>query len=69
MLGVATLIVVMSVMNGFRAELLKRILGMNGHIGVFQTYATQPPDTDIKSMIESVAGVKGAYPLVKGRRC
>src|SRR5690606_30637514 len=34
MLGVATLIVVMAVMNGFRAELLTRILGVNGHIVV-----------------------------------
>ena len=31
-LGVATLIIVMSVMNGFRAELLGRILGFNGHV-------------------------------------
>jgi len=34
-LGVAALIIVMSVMNGFRAELLKSILGFNGHIGVY----------------------------------
>ena len=34
MLGVATLIIVMSVMNGFRAELLGRILGLNGHLEV-----------------------------------
>ena len=34
-LGVATLIIVMSVMNGFRAELMGRILGLNGHVGVY----------------------------------
>ncbi|MDR3326263.1 MAG: lipoprotein-releasing ABC transporter permease subunit [Rhodospirillaceae bacterium] len=34
-LGVSTLIIVMSVMNGFRTELMTRILGLNGHIGVY----------------------------------
>ena len=43
-LGVATLIIVMSVMNGFRTELINRILGLNGHIGVFS--ATSEPLTD-----------------------
>src|SRR5690606_21400839 len=34
-LGVATLIIVMSVMNGFRAELVGRVLGLNGHLSVY----------------------------------
>ena len=38
-LGVATLIIVMSVMNGFRTELLTRILGLNGHITVYDREA------------------------------
>jgi len=35
MLGVATLIIVMSVMNGFKAELMERVLGLNGQMGIY----------------------------------
>mgnify|MGYP001290253558 CR=1 FL=1 len=45
-LGVATLIVVMSVMNGFRAELVGRILGLNGHVAVYSNQAGGIADFD-----------------------
>jgi len=67
MLGVATLIVVMAVMNGFRAELLTRILGVNGHL------IAQPLDSPLEdyaqvaSRINGVAGVKYAIPLIDGQ--
>ncbi len=67
MLGVATLIVVMSVMNGFRKELIGKILGVNGHVFV------QPlgqPLTDYDAISKRIAGIKGvtiAAPLVEGQ--
>ncbi|MBB4236530.1 lipoprotein-releasing ABC transporter permease subunit [Rhizobium esperanzae] len=67
MLGVATLIIVMAVMNGFRTELVSRILGINGHMivqpsdGPFTDYA------DLASRLAAVPGVKMALPLVEGQ--
>ncbi len=67
MLGVATLIIVMAVMNGFRTELLSKILGINGHVVV------QPLDgplTDYAAVAErmaKVSGVKFVIPLVDGQ--
>ncbi|MCO5069613.1 MAG: lipoprotein-releasing ABC transporter permease subunit [Rhizobiaceae bacterium] len=67
MLGVATLIVVMAVMNGFRAELLNRILGMNGHMIV---QAVDDPLHDYAAVSQRIAGVPGvkfAIPLIEGQ--
>ena len=67
MLGVATLIVVMAVMNGFRAELLVRILGINGHL-VVQPIDMPLEDYDaVAKRINGVAGVKYAIPLIDGQ--
>jgi lipoprotein-releasing system permease protein len=67
MLGVATLIVVMAVMNGFRAELLTRILGMNGHL-IIQPIDQPLEDYDeVAKRISGVAGVKYAIPLIEGQ--
>ena len=66
MLGVATLIVVMSVMNGFRAELLDKIVGINGHIFV-QGIDTPLTDFDaVDGRIAKVAGVKLVIPMIEG---
>jgi len=63
-LGVATLIIVMSVMNGFRHELLKSILGLNGHVTV-QSYALNDFDA-VAARIRAVPGVTRAAPVVDG---
>jgi lipoprotein-releasing system permease protein len=65
MLGVATLIIVMSVMNGFRAELLGRILGFNGHIGVSSLYEPKLTDYDeYAKHIRAIPGVVAVTPLI-----
>ncbi len=65
-LGVATLIIVMSVMNGFRQELLSQILGLNGDIGVYGA-ATPLSDYDAMSgKIRTIKDVTGAFPIAQG---
>jgi len=66
-LGVATLIIVMSVMNGFRADLLGRILGLNGHLGVYaQTGSLGDFDAEA-AKVTQVPGVTGVTPLIEGQ--
>lgn len=66
-LGVATLIIVMSVMGGFRVELLGRILGLNGHIGAFAVSGNLTGYEALAQRIRRVPGVVGATPLVEGQ--
>jgi len=66
-LGVATLIIVMSVMNGFRAELLGRILGLNGHVTI-SNYSRPLADYDALAMrISGLDGVVTVTPMVEGQ--
>jgi lipoprotein-releasing system permease protein len=64
-LGVATLIIVMSVMNGFRQELLSQILGLNGDIGVYAAGAPLTGYNDIADQIKKIPGVTAAFPIVQ----
>jgi lipoprotein-releasing system permease protein len=67
-LGVATLIIVMAVMNGFRHELLGRILGLNGHITVFATAGRPITDFDaLTGRLKTVNGITLAAPIVEGQ--
>jgi lipoprotein-releasing system permease protein len=66
MLGVATLIVVMSVMNGFHKDLLDKIVGINGHI-FLQAADTPLTDYDaVAKRVSTVPGVDMAIPMIEG---
>src|SRR5271170_6453490 len=67
MLGVATLIIVMAVMNGFRQELLSKILGLNGHLLIQPLESPLTDYTDVAARVSKVDGVYLAAPLVEGQ--
>jgi len=66
MLGVAVLIVVMSVMNGFRHELLDRIFGLSGHV-FLQPYERPLTDyRDVVGRVGSLPEVRAVFPILEG---
>ncbi len=67
MLGVATLIIVMAVMNGFRKELLDKILGLNGHLLIQPLEKPLTDWNEVASRLAAVRGVKLAAPIVEGQ--
>ncbi len=67
MLGVATLIIVMAVMNGFRAELVSRVLGLGGHLSV---HGSEGPITEFDALADSlrdIDGVVSVTPTIVGQ--
>src|SRR6202162_3167961 len=67
LLGVATLIIVMAVMNGFRQELLTKILGLNGHLLI---QPLESPLTDweaVADRVSKIPGIRLAAPIVEGQ--
>ena len=65
MLSVAMLVIVMSVMNGFRAELLDKIVGLNGH-AIVQAYGGRLDNWEsVLANVERTPGVVEASPLIE----
>ncbi len=66
-LGVATLIIVMAVMNGFRTELFSKILGLNGHVIVSKLNDDFTDYAEMASRLDKVPGVKHVMPLIEAQ--
>ncbi len=66
-LGVATLIIVMSVMNGFRTELLDRVLGLNGHMVARGLDSRLTGFDPLAKALGGIDGIRVAAPLIEGQ--
>jgi lipoprotein-releasing system permease protein len=67
MLGVATLIIVMAVMNGFRHEMLSQILGFNGHLTIESRKGSIPDFDVLTKALRGLSMVKSADPIIEGQ--
>ena len=67
LLGVATLIIVMAVMNGFREELLDRIFGINGHLSVYGQEKRLTGYDPMAKIVRAVPGVTRVTPMIEGQ--
>ncbi len=64
-LGVATLIVVMSVMNGFRQELFGALVNMKGHVSIHNSQGMIPEDAEKIALFKSIPGVRLVFPMIE----
>ena len=67
MLGVATLIIVMGVMNGFHNELLDKVLGLNGHAIVHKTGGPFKDYESVAAKMRKIQDIKAVIPLIEGQ--
>ncbi|MEE3295436.1 MAG: ABC transporter permease, partial [Pseudomonadota bacterium] len=66
--GVAVLVVVMSVMNGFRTELINKIVGLNGHILIHPLDNEGIKDVEsINEILNSIDGVEKTVPMIESQ--
>ncbi|PLX33080.1 MAG: lipoprotein-releasing system transmembrane subunit LolC [Hyphomicrobiales bacterium] len=66
-LGVATLIIVMAVMNGFRSDLIDKILGVNGHMMIHSLGGPFTGFDDVTARLKNIKGLKSITPMIEGQ--